>query len=130
MHSHAAGFPCKPRRQFCNWLSVVLMQSIHSRILDADVWPHRTFLTGTPAVTPESRIIYCIGAAEVIMRTSFPTGVDGFKSHGISMKSIESAGFLTAASASIWGGKVHFFQIVLQRQPQIISSLRTASMLD
>jgi hypothetical protein len=40
--------------------------------LDADIWPHRTFLTRTSTVTPESRVIYCIGAAEVITRTSFP----------------------------------------------------------
>jgi hypothetical protein len=58
--------------------------------LDADVWPHRTFLTRTPIVTPESRVIYCLGAAEDITRTSFPTGRDDLKSNGISMKSIEA----------------------------------------
>jgi len=58
--------------------------------LDADIWPHRTFLTRTSTVTPESRVIYCIGAAEVMTRPSFPTGRDGLKSNGKSMKSIEA----------------------------------------
>jgi hypothetical protein len=58
--------------------------------LDAGVWPRRTFLTRTSTVTPESRVIFYIGAAEIITRTSFPTGMDDLKSNGISMKSIEA----------------------------------------
>jgi hypothetical protein len=48
--------------------------------LDADIWPHRTFLTRTSTVTPESRVIYCIGAAEVITRPSFPAGFGNARS--------------------------------------------------
>jgi len=58
--------------------------------LDAGIWPHRTFLTRTSTVTPESRVIYCIGEAEVITHTSFPTGMDDLKSNGKSMKSTEA----------------------------------------
>jgi hypothetical protein len=48
--------------------------------LDAGVWPHRTFLTRTSTVTPESRVIYCIGAAEVISRTNFLAGFGNARS--------------------------------------------------
>jgi hypothetical protein len=69
---------------------VGLMQSIHSRSLMPTSGHTGLFLTRTPIVTPESRVIYCLGAAEDITRTSFPTGRDDLKSNGISMKSIEA----------------------------------------
>jgi hypothetical protein len=78
--------------------------------LDADVWPHRTFLTRTSTVTPESRVIFCIGAAEVITRTSFPTGMDDLKSNGKSMKSIESAGIWQPCLRQPGGAKCIFFK--------------------
>jgi len=67
------------------------------------------FLTRTSTVTPESRVIYCIGAAEVITRTSFPTGMDDLKSNGKSMKSIESAGFWQPYLRQLGGGQGAFF---------------------
>jgi hypothetical protein len=77
--------------------------------LDADIWPHRTFLTRTSTVTPESRVIFCLGAAEVITRTSFPTGMDDLKSNGKSMKSIEAAGFWQPCRRQPGGGQSAFF---------------------
>jgi hypothetical protein len=97
--------------------------------LDADIWPHRTFLTRTSTVTPENRVIYCLGAAEVITHTSFPTGLDDLKSNGKSMKSTEAAVFGNRVCVNLEGGKVHFFQIVLQRQPSVITSPGTEMVL-
>jgi hypothetical protein len=78
--------------------------------LDAEVRPHRTFLTRASTITPESRVIYCLGAAEVITRTSFPTGMDNLKSNGISIKSIEAAGFWQPCLVSLEGAKCIFFK--------------------
>jgi len=72
-----------------DWVDTVNPQPF----LDPGVWPHRTFLTRTPPVTTDSRVIFCIGAAEIITRTSFPTGMNDLKSNGKSMKSIEAADF-------------------------------------